>query len=206
MTEKQIRKPKQSRSIQMKEKILDTAFTLFCDKGYYQTTTNEIAKIADVSIGSLYSYFKDKDTIFLEILKRHHQQFATLHDELLNQPELYQADKRVWLRHLIESLITLHENFKGLYKEMHVLYYANPNVAAIMDEQMEDSRQSTMRFFQLWRDELKVTDLEAAAVITFEFISAIVDQIVFGKNTIDRERIIQTGVEALARFLIDDKL
>jgi AcrR family transcriptional regulator len=199
---KQVREPKQSRSISMKGKILDAAYQLFCEKGFYQTTTNEIAKTAAVSIGSLYSYFQDKDAIFLELLMRHHQQFAALHKELLNKPKLYQADKKAWLRNLIESLITLHETQKGFYKEMSVLYYANPDVAAIMDEQMEDSRQSTMRFFQLWREELKVTDLEAAAIIAFEFISGVVDQIVFGKNTIDRERIIQAGVEALSRFLI----
>ena len=199
---KQVREPKQSRSIDMKEKILETARKLFCEKGFYQTTTNEIAKTAGVSIGSLYSYFKDKDTIFLEILERHHQRFTTLHEELLNRPELYQADKKAWLRNLIESLITLHETSKGLYKVMNVLYYANPKVAAIMDEQMEDSRQSTMRFFQLWQDDIKLEDREAAAIIAFEFISAIVDQIVFGKNMIDKERIIQTGVEALSRFLI----
>jgi Transcriptional regulator len=200
---KQIREPKQSRSIGMKEKILETALHLFCEKGFYQTTTNEIAKTAGVSIGSLYSYFKDKDAVFLEILERYHQQFTALHKELLDRPELYKADKKAWLRYLIENLISLHETSKGLYKEMNVLYYANPNVAAIMDEQMEDSRQSTMRFFQLWQDDIKIKDWEAASVIAFEFISAIVDQIVFGKNKIAKERIIQTGVEALLSFLIE---
>jgi AcrR family transcriptional regulator len=199
---KQVRNPKQSRSISMKEKILETALKLFCEKGFYQTTTNEIAKTAKVSIGSLYSYFQDKDAIFLDILERHHQRFTALHEELLNSPELYQVDKKTWLRNLIESLITLHENSKGLYKEINVLYYANPNVAAIMDRQIEDSRQSAMRFFQLWQDDIKIKDWEAAAIIAFEFISAIVDQIVFKKNLMDRERIISTAVEALSQFLI----
>ena len=68
--EKAVRKPRQKRSIETKEKIVSAAYQLFCEKGYYNTTTNEIAQVANVSIGSLYSYFKDKDTIFLEILER----------------------------------------------------------------------------------------------------------------------------------------
>ncbi len=200
---KQVREPKQSRSIGMKEKILEAAFTLFCDQGYYQTTTNEIAKTAGVSIGSLYSYFKDKDAIFLEILQRYHQQFTALHDELLGRPELYLTDKKAWLRNLMESLITLHETHKGLYKEMNVLYYANPNVAAIMDKHMEDSRQSTARFFQLWQDDIKVKDREAASIIAFELISSIVDQIVFGKNAVDKDRMISTTVEVFIKFWAD---
>ncbi len=200
---KQVREPKQSRSIGMKEKILEAAFALFCDQGYYQTTTNAIARAAGVSIGSLYSYFKDKDAVFLEILGRYHQQFTVLHEELLNRPALYQADKKAWLRNLMESLITLHETHKGLYKEMNVLYYANPNVAAIMDKHMEDSRQCTTRFFRLWQDDIKVKDREAASIIAFELVSAIVDQIVFGKNTIDKERMISTAVEALMKFLTE---
>jgi AcrR family transcriptional regulator len=200
---KQVREPKQSRSISMKEKILETALELFCKKGFYQTTTNEIAKSAGVSIGSLYSYFKDKDTIFLEILERYHQQFTILHDKLMNKPELYLADKKAWLRNLIESLVTLHETSKGLYKEMNVLYYANPEVAAIMDQQMAEFHQSTIRFFYLWKDDIKLKDLEAAAIITFDCISAIVDEIVFGKNTIDKERILETGIDALSKSLFE---
>ncbi|MGN6713607.1 hypothetical protein [Anaerocolumna jejuensis] len=44
-------------------------------------------------------------------------------------------------------------------------------------------------------------DIEAA-IVTFKLISAIVDQIVFGKNDIDNERILQAGVEAVYKFLI----
>ena len=68
--EKTVRQPKQKRSIQMKEKILSAAMQLICDMGFFETTTNEIAKAAGISIGSLYSYFSDKDTILAELLER----------------------------------------------------------------------------------------------------------------------------------------
>lgn len=138
----------------------------------------------------------------MEILERYHKQFSALHEELINQPKPQQVDMQSWLRNLIESLITIHEGSKGLYKEMNVLYYTNPEVASIIDQQRENSSQSAGRFFQLWQDDIQAEDLEATAIVAFDFISAIVDQIVFGKNTIERERIITTAVDALMKFLI----
>lgn len=60
-----VRKPVQNRSIEKLEKILNVGFELFCEKGYYGTNTIEIAKHAGISIGALYSYFKDKRDIFI---------------------------------------------------------------------------------------------------------------------------------------------
>lgn len=201
MANKLIREPKQSRSINLKEKILDTALKLFCEKGFYKTTTNEIAKTADVSIGSLYSYFKDKDTIFFEIMDRYHKQFITLHSEL--KPIDFNTNKREWLRNLCESLIAIHETFKEFNRELNVLYYSNPEVAAFVDQQREESRQIVFGYFSLWNDELKVDDLEATAVVTYDFISTIIDRIVFEKDSIDKGRILDAGISAISKYLFE---
>ena len=50
MAEK-IREPRQKRSIEKKRKIVMAGFQLFCEKGYYNTNTAEIAKYAGVSTG-----------------------------------------------------------------------------------------------------------------------------------------------------------
>jgi len=199
---KQVRTPKQIRSINLKEKILETALKLFCEKGYYKTTTNEIAKTAGISIGSLYSYFKDKDTIFLEILERYHKQFLSLHQLSITKIDVYKADKREWLRTLIESLVEIHEASKELNKELNVLYYSNPVVSEILDKQREETRQFVMNYFYLCEDDMKIKDLEAAAVLSFDFISAIVDRIVFGNCKIERERLLETGIDAIYKFLM----
>lgn len=202
VTDKQIRNPKQSRSINMKEKILETALKLFCEKGYYKTTTNEIAKTAGVSIGSLYSYFKDKDTILLEILGRYHKQFTGVHNVSLNEMiNSFRKDRKAWLEGLIQSLIEIHEGSKELNKELKVLYYSNPEVAKILDEQKEDTVSIIKEYFHLLKDEIKIQDLEAATLVTFDFITAIVDRIVFGNSDIERERILKVGIDALLNFL-----
>jgi AcrR family transcriptional regulator len=55
--------PKQARSQERYNKILEMASNLFLQKGFDGTTTNEIAEEAEISIGSLYQYFDNKVAI-----------------------------------------------------------------------------------------------------------------------------------------------
>jgi AcrR family transcriptional regulator len=200
--DKSVRKPQQKRSIQTKEKILDTAYALFCKKGYYNTTTNEIAKVAGVSIGSLYSYFKDQDTIFIEILERYNESFSSVHDEMMNNIEMYRADKKAWLRNFIVKMIEVHESSKELNREMNILCYTKPKVAEIMEKQREKSWQAMFYYFSQYKDEIIVQDKDAAAVILFNLINSTVDQIVFEKNEIESDRIIDACVETAYKYLL----
>lgn len=62
---KQIRQPKQTRSVEKKNKIIEAGYALFAEVGYYGTNTAEIAKKAGVSTGIVYGYFKDKKDILV---------------------------------------------------------------------------------------------------------------------------------------------
>ncbi len=56
-----IRKPTQERSREMVEWIVEAARRLFSEQGYKATTTNKIAELAGVSVGSLYHYFPPQE-------------------------------------------------------------------------------------------------------------------------------------------------
>jgi AcrR family transcriptional regulator len=45
--------------------IINTAIALFREKGYYQTSMDEIAETVDVSKATLYNYFDDKGSILI---------------------------------------------------------------------------------------------------------------------------------------------
>ena len=64
MTRDRRRRPVQRRSREMVDRILAAATEVLADVGYGQMSTNRVAAEADVSIGSLYRYFADKDEIF----------------------------------------------------------------------------------------------------------------------------------------------
>ena len=49
--------------------ILDTALELFAEKGYYQTSINDISRKAGISKGLLYNYFESKDEVLRSIIQ-----------------------------------------------------------------------------------------------------------------------------------------
>src|SRR5690349_17937241 len=64
MAQSRRRAPVQERSRAMVEQILDAATRVLATSGYGQMSTNRVADEAEVSVGSLYRYFADKDEIF----------------------------------------------------------------------------------------------------------------------------------------------
>lgn len=50
-----------------KQDIIDAATELFSQQGYHATSTHQVAKLAEVSEGIIFYYFKTKEDILLEI-------------------------------------------------------------------------------------------------------------------------------------------
>jgi len=65
------RRPRQRRSEETRDRILDAAVEVFTEFGYARGTTNRIAEWAEVSVGSLYQYYPNKDAIVAELVARH---------------------------------------------------------------------------------------------------------------------------------------
>lgn len=198
-----IRQPRQTRSMETKEKILKTALKLFCENGFYKTTTNEIAKQASVPIGSLYSYFKNKDMILLEILDDYNRTFIDKIDKLNIRENVGFSgyDKKSWIKATIETLIEIHEETKEFNLELQSLRHSMIEVSKIHDIHDLEITERIIKEFEYFKDEIKTTDLEVSAIITNDIISSVVDRIVFTNNKIDRDRIINQCVEAIYKYL-----
>lgn len=76
-----------------------------------------------------------------------------------------------------------------------------PEVAAIHAAHDLEIKERIMKGFEPFKDELKITDFEASAIVTNDIISSVVDRIVFSKNIIDCERILNCGVDAIYKYL-----
>lgn len=63
--------PRQERSRQRYDAVLDTAARLFSEKGFEATTTNDIAERAGMAVGSLYQYFENKEAIAEALASRY---------------------------------------------------------------------------------------------------------------------------------------
>lgn len=65
------RQPRQERARETVEAVLGATVKVLEREGVGATTTNRVAKVAGVSIGSLYQYFPDKHAIFAALHQRH---------------------------------------------------------------------------------------------------------------------------------------
>lgn len=75
--------PRQARSQAMVEAILASAARVLIERGFAKTTTNQVAECAGVSIGSLYQYFPNKESLIVALHSRHTEQIYRAFDEVL---------------------------------------------------------------------------------------------------------------------------
>lgn len=195
-----IRRPRQSRGIASRSKIVDAAFEMFQEKGYYGTNTEDIAKAAGVSIGCLYSYFKDRDDLFHEVLNQRQQIFLQL---LPSESVTIKSkeDIREWLKKQIIRVVEFQKSYRRIYTDVLSLSYSSTVISHILTEQQNHRLHIVMEFFNAHKQILKVEDIEAAAILFCNLISVITEQIAFRENDISEDRILQAGVDALMSYL-----
>lgn len=72
-----------------RDKLLESAATLFLDKGYEAVSVNDICKHAEVSKGSFYHYFETKQVLFLILME---DWSSNLMQSILSQPISVDSD------------------------------------------------------------------------------------------------------------------
>ena len=123
-----IRKPKQQRAIEKKEKIIEAGFILICENGYYNTNTAEIAKKAGVSTGIVYQYFKDKYDILIEGLAKYGD---NIFFPMLKSKEVLfdKKDFDKFLKQMIKYYINNHKISNTAHEEIMSMVHSDKRVA-----------------------------------------------------------------------------
>lgn len=62
---------KAKRIERIRNEIMNSAIEIISKKGFKNTTTKEIASLADMAEGTLYNYFKNKDDILMSVAERY---------------------------------------------------------------------------------------------------------------------------------------
>ena len=66
----------------VKRRIVDAAWELFYEKGYDDTTVDDIIRLSDTSKGSFYYYFSGKDALLDTLSTILDEYYANLEEEL----------------------------------------------------------------------------------------------------------------------------
>ncbi len=138
----EIRIPTQKRSIEKKDKIVEKGFELMCENGYFNTSTNDIAKYAGVSTGIIYQYFNDKKEIFIEGVKNYSDTIMFPILDILKNNNLKFDNLDTLLDKLLDSFINKHTLSKKAHEEMMALSHLDEDIAQIFhDKEMVTTKK-----------------------------------------------------------------
>lgn len=129
-----------------RDRLIDAALTVIAERGVAGTTHREIAKAADVPLGSMTYHFAGLDDILAEAFTRHTETIARIFDERLAAART-RADA-------VEAVVTLvaddllspgHDLI--LTVELYVAAARNPRLKAVTQAWMQRSRDALVRHF-----------------------------------------------------------
>lgn len=128
------RMPKQKRSIEKRNLIIKKGFELICNSGYYNTTTNDIAKYAGVSTGIIYQYFNDKKEIFIEGIKNYSDSIMFPILDHLKETDIKIEKLDIILENMINIFIKKHTLSKNAHEEMIALSHLDDDISKIFKD------------------------------------------------------------------------
>ena len=95
-----------------REKIIKTAWKLFYEEGFAETTIHDIIREADISKGTFYYYFNSKDDLLSTLSEVLDREYERLEGE---EPEgLSCFDKLIWLNYEVHSFMEKNMDYRLL--------------------------------------------------------------------------------------------
>jgi AcrR family transcriptional regulator len=133
-----IKIPRQPRSVAMVHDILDAAMQIIRVEGLASMSTNRVAERAGISIGSMYQYFANRETILAGLIER------SLLDITQKMRQVYQIQRDEPLEQLLRnSFLMMLRYFEPYMEEMRrvvqeVPLLADNSAAQLMERTLMD--------------------------------------------------------------------
>jgi AcrR family transcriptional regulator len=119
-----------------RERILESALSLFAEKGYARTTTAEIARAVGVAEGTLYRHFADKKDIFVScIMPAIEETVTSLENELLGA-----KDTREAVRNLLSARFHVFRKHMKTFKIVFAEAFYEPEMLDVYLNQIIKTR------------------------------------------------------------------
>jgi len=171
MAEPLRRPPRQERSERTLATILDAADQIFGEYGYASATTTLMAKRADISVGSIYRFFPDKNAIALALTDMYTDKRQAVYQAVALEV-LAGGDDAI-----DRAVSTMFDGLAKLNKQHPGYFAVNGHLDPAIDE-AEYTRQSNalITWFEMAPTDLSRTECEIIAEYTMVVTRALLDQ------------------------------
>jgi AcrR family transcriptional regulator len=168
---------RQARGLRRVEDILHAAGEIFVEQGYDHTTTQMIAQRADVSAGSLYQFFPNKEAIAQAFAAQAVEQLQLLYDETILVPEIMALPLPRFLDYLIEALVTFNRDHPGYFVLLQGATIS-PQLAHLLHEQRHGITARLIRITHILAPSCSDEQCEVLAVMSQRIFLALLPLIV----------------------------
>lgn len=96
---------RERKKLETRNRVLDTAIQLFQEQGFEQTSIDEIAARANISRGTFFNYFANKEAVLLELAQNELRELGRLVKvKLADQPSAVAKIRRLMQRLVADTL------------------------------------------------------------------------------------------------------
>lgn len=120
-----IRTPRQARSQQTLDRILDAAEALLAEKGFEDVKVADVVAHAGSSVGAFYARFHDKDGLLFALQQRWLEQAMATTDDALDPQRWADAGVAGILRSVVPFLVGVYRDHKGLMRAFVLRHYTD---------------------------------------------------------------------------------
>ena len=190
---------KQQRTLKTRERIREAGLRLFGRDGFHGTNVKKIVSEAGLSVGSFYTYFKDKKDLFLELVEQHNKQQI----ERAFHPQngaLKKVLKKEALQGIIKMVLAYHNLDPEFNREIEAMRYLDEDVNRTQEKQDEIVVRYLTSALEAAGDEVRIRDAEAAArIVRITIISNVHSMSMLGSK-IEEDRLINELVDMVQRY------
>ncbi len=194
------KKPKEVR----RKEILDAALKCFSQKGYHETTMNDITKESGLTKGGIYWHFKSKSDIFMAILEEHRvhdsavwgkmKEFGVEEDILIKGGLLFLKE------HLSNKWIS------GIFCELEIEAIRDKKIRdryfSIIKEEEERIKEIFLNSYK--NGKIKKLDFESLATVLTLLVSGLMKLYLLKEKEFDYERIWNAFSDALLKGILKE--
>lgn len=203
MARKPLTKPRknasQERSRATVDALVEATARILVREGFDKASTNRIAEVAGVSVGSLYQYFPGKEALVAAVIDRHNQEIMQVVRRALAEVALLPVAKGVRL--LVAAAVEAHRIDPKLHR---VLAEQIPRTGRL--ENVEAFNRETHVLFKTYleghSDEIRMADLELAAFVCGTSIEALTHNAVLHHSEMLADEAVEMLVDETTRLVV----
>jgi AcrR family transcriptional regulator len=189
----------QARSRATVDALIEATARILVTEGFERASTNRIAEVAGVSVGSLYQYYPGKEALVAAVIDRHNQDIMRLVRAALAEVASQPIEKAV--RRLVAVAIEAHRIDPRLHR---VLAEQLPRTGHL--ENVEAFNRETYALFRVYLaghgDELRNVDMELAVFVCVTSIEALAHTAVLHHSDKLSDQAVEKLVDETTRLVV----